>query len=341
MDSNTVTILVGIISAIVGVGPPIGIFIYQSRKAESTRKLTEKNARKEILSVVAGEIAQPEWGTLSVTTIESLIRNRARELNLNLTIDLEFPILIQDLTTQILGDNFLGYEFKNKLITRVKDLETQFKRTRPVLETLEFERLAIKPQIKWLRVITLFCFYFVISTSAALVTLLAILYFAEISIDIGYARVPLIAGLTSAVLSLIKYLREYQMATKEHEKATISYKKTGVETIRKVLESSRRKASIRREYQVTMGDQRIIIDLVLESDGERFPIEMKYKVQQSDVEAMALSVNRLQAKQGIIISYLKANAQTKELAQSKNVAIFENVISEADIVQILKDEAIE
>ncbi len=339
MDSNSLSVINIVTTIVIGL-IPIGIFIYQNHTANIKKLLDEKNAKKEILSVVAREIAQQNWKNISAARIESLIRSKARELNLNLTAESEFPILIQDLNASILGDHFLSSRLRSELIARVDHLEAEFKRIRPLLETLEFERLEVEPQIKWLRLIGRFLFYFFISTSLAMLTLMVSLYFTRTTLDVGYEIMPFIIGLMSATLPLIEDVRKYQTTKKEHEKAISSYEESGLETIRRVLKTSDRKATIKREYQVTMDDKRFIIDYVLESAAEKLPLEIKYKVQQSDIEAMVLSMHILRAKKGIIISYLKADMQTRQLAKSNNVAIFDRIISEADLAYILRNEGI-
>ena len=329
-----------VILFVVGMAVTAGMFIYQNRKAENIKRSSEKDARRYILFMIAREIAQPSWRNLKAATVESLIRNQSRTLNLNLTVDSEFPILIEGLNSMILGDCFMSSKLRNELIARIQNLETKFKQTRPISEALEYELLAVEPQIKWLRVIVLFLLYFASSTLAALIVLISIVYFTGVIVDVSYTIAPFAIGLMAAVLSISAYFSEYRTAKKGHEKAVIGYEKSVLETIRGVLESSGGKATIRREYQVTVGDKHIIADLVLESAGERLPIEIKYKVRPSDIEAMAFSADRLRAKKGIIISYMKPDVQTKRLAQSKNVAIFEDVVSEADLTQIFKDESI-
>jgi len=335
-DPNLQTLIVFIIQLAVA----IGIFVYQERNSNNLKRERLKNARKDILSTVAIEIAQSNWGDLDLNKIENLIRKRSRELDFNLITDDELTILVQDLRSKILEDHFLSPDYKSELYTRVQKLDVQFRQERPILDMAEFERLSSVPVINWLSIIARFLFYLAITTAAAMVTLLIIVHFTHPAYDVTYVITPYIVGLAYSILRVIQYIREYRLALAGHNRTVDNYEKTVYVAIIKVLHSYNEKAMVRREYQVTMGEKSFILDMVLESKGERFPLEIKYKPTQNDVVIMASSVERLKAKKGIIISYSKADQKIKRFAQLKNVALFDEVINEIDIVQMFRDEGI-
>ena len=289
------------------------------------RKEREKNAYREIISTITRFISQNQINpTLDV--IQGLIRSKARAYNVSMVNIPGIPVIFEDSMTKFIENEFISQDIKKDLINKVRLLQTELeiKETRGMIaETIEVS-VADKSRI-------------LLSTITSMVMLITLLYMLE-----EYSLYVLTDIFLYAILAMsfifVATVYLYMNAKIEKEKKE-SESTTYVSPIFENMVSSALQRHLKEKIErgvVLKNGKRI--DFALQINDERIPIEVKYQdVKSNTIEQIFDYKNQLGAERAILITNSSVTERVRKSADAKNIIIVDNVNSEEDIINSLKE----
>lgn len=309
-----------------GLCVPIITFLITYKKTVGVRRERERTAYREIVSIMA-KLVTHEQINPNLGVINGLIRSKAREYNVNVDIS-SLPAIFEDVMTKFVENEFISQDVKKNLIDKVLSLQKE------TLESKETKEAAVRVQEpsmadRYRILLSTFTAIFV-----TIVTILAIVRAMPTKVVIEEASV-IIATITVGIVTLFFYVRTTE-ERKEKEKESARYGgPIFEEMVFSALEKILPKENIGRAAALSDGRG---VDLLLQINNERIPIEVEYQtVQPNSIEQMRDYMRILKARKAILITNSSVTSKVKKFAEENNISLIDNVQSEEDIVNRLKE----
>lgn len=319
------TLLTNIIIGVIGIVLTLATFFITYKLTIGARKEREKNAYREIISTITRFIAQNQINpTLDV--IQGLIRSKAREYNVSMGNIPGIPVIFEDSMTKFIENEFISQDIKKDLINKVSSLQTELesKETRGMIaETIEVSGTD-KSRI-------------LLSTITSMVVLITLLYMLE-----EYSLYVLTDIVLYAILAMsfifIATVYLYMNANIEKEKKeseSTTYISPIFENMVFSVLQRHLKEKIEKGVVLKNGKR---IDFALQINDERIPIEVKYQdVKPNTIEQIFDYKNQLGAERALLITNSSVTERARKSADAKNIIIVDNVNSEEDLINSLKE----
>lgn len=318
MDTNI------LLTVVLGLGIPITTFLITYKKTVGVRREKERTAYREIVSIVAKLVAHEQINP-NLDIINGLIRSKAREYNVNIDIS-SLPAIFEDVMTKFVENEFISQDTKKNLIDKVLSSQKE------VLEAKEAKEAAFG--VEEATTTDLGTVAVILGTMVVAVTISVIVATRTALPTVSIAPFTIIAALTAIFITLFFY-RGLTEETKEKEVESTRYGRPIFEKmVFSALEDVLPK-DIEGEVALS-GDQRV--DFLLQIHGERIPIEIKYRtVQSNTIKQMLVYMKELGAKRAILITNSSTTPRIRKFAEENKISLIDNVRSEEDIVNILKE----
>jgi hypothetical protein len=310
-----------------------GIVDWRTRTAcgERTRR-----AHKDVVTAIAKLLAQGQ-ARVDLPVIESVLKTKAREYNVNLSIADELPRIVEDLAARFTESEFIPPRTRQNLLKKAFALQRLGESRRPTLKEAAADleescRLAASHS----RRSTLLSA--TVSLLAAIVTLAIIAAF--IGVDV-IGLLPVYAGGICAAIAAAVFFSLYQAsrATRSKEARTLA-DVHGIfeEMVLDVLGKTMPEAIVQRNVRIETGRYLVDVDFIINVNGITLPIKLKHGlVRPQTVAAMAAVMNKLATERGMIITSMQMDDQTKKMAMPRNMTFLQGIMSAEDLTRGLKD----
>jgi hypothetical protein len=319
---DTTNIIIGV----VGVGASLVTYFLTYRHRISARKERGVTAYREIISIMTRFLSQSKLNpTLDV--IQGLTRSKAREHNVNMVSIPSLPAIFEDLITKFIENEFISPDTKNDIVSRIKllqnELETEEARERMIIETPEVP--------KFYNILILAAAIIAPMFFALLIMLPTTEYYYYFTRDI-YILMMALLFLAVAFSFYIKPRREKE----EKEAESTAYISPIFENmIFSALKRHLPEGNIEKGVFLKKGGQ---VDLVLRINDEKIPMAVKFRdVKSGTVQQISDYKNQLGAKRAIVITNSSVAERIRKSADAKNIIIIDDVNSEEDMINRLKE----
>ena len=321
MDTN---ILTNVIIGVIGVVVSLVTFYLTYRLTIGARKERGKNAYREIISIMTRFLSQTKINpTLDV--IQGLTRSKAREHNVNMVSIPSLPAIFEDLITKFIENEFISPDTKNNIISRVKllqnELETKEARERMIVET---------PEVPKILTILILAAVTIAPMSFALLLMVQTGFIYYIARNM-YIIMIAVVFLVVAGSFYIKASREKE----EKEAESTAYISPIFENlIFSALKRHLPEGNIEKGVVLKKGRQ---VDFVLQINDEKIPMAVKFRdVKLGTVQQISDYKKQLGAKKAILITNSSVAKIVRKSADAKNIIIIDDINSEEDIINRLK-----
>lgn len=320
---------IGIVVALV----TFAIVDWRTRTAHTERT---RHAHKEVVTAIAKLLAQGQ-ARVDLPVIESLLKTKARECDVSLSIADELPRIVEDLAAKFSESEFITPKTRQNLLHKALALRRLGESRRPTLKeaVTDFEESSRIAASHFRRSILL---------SAAVSLLAAILTLAVIAAFIGVDAVgllPVYAGGVCAAIAAAVVFNLYQTSrtTRSKEARTLAdVHRTFVETVLDVLGKTMPEAMVQRNVRIETEKYLVGVDFIINVNGAILPIKVKHGlVTPQTIAAMAAVMNRLAIERGMIITSMQVRDRTKKMAMSRNITLLAGIRSAEDLTRGLKD----
>lgn len=313
-----------------------GIVDWRTRTARRER---ERRAHKDAVTAIGKLLAEGQ-ARVDLPVIESVLRTKAREYNVNLSIADELPRIVEDVAARFAESEFIPPRTRQNLLKKAFALQPLGESRSPTLKEAvadleESSRLAASHS----RRSTLLSA--AVSLLAAIVTLAIIAAFIGVDV-IGllpvYAGAICVAIAAAAVFSLYQASR----ATRSNEARTLAdVHRIFEEMVLDVLGKTMPDAIVQRNVRIETGRYLVELDFIINVNGVMLPIKLKHGlVRRQTIAAMAAVMNKLATERGMIITSVQMADQTKKMAMPRNITLLEGIVSAEDLSRGLKDSKI-
>lgn len=322
MDTTTWTII-GIIVTLTTFG-----IVYW--KTTSARKEKERHAHKDIVAVLARILAQGQ-DSLDLSVVQSLLKSKAREYDINLSTVDELPKIAEDLVVKFTESEFISPEDRHKLIEKVMLLQEKFERKEPRLEeaTAEFQQSA---QFYRYRRNT------VLSTLVALLAATMTFIISGVIFDTDLTSNVVLVTIALLVAAFGTYVIEYQQLKRKKAEKSLYLKRVFEEIVIEALHEIAPKASVDRNVKIVQGDYYSEADFVIKVNDEKVPIEIKSgSVKHEAIGSIVATMKLLTSRRGILITSSKVQGNIKKMALEQNVLLLEGITTKEDLTHELRD----
>jgi hypothetical protein len=322
-------VAIGVVVALV----TFGIVDWRTRTASAERR---RRARKDVVTAIAKVLAQGQ-ARVDRPVIESLLRTKGREYDVDLSMVDELPKMVEDLAARFAEGEFIPPRTRQNLLQKAFALRQLGEDRRPTLKEAVTEwqescRLATSHR----RRNTLLSA--TVSLLAAIVTLAIIAVF--IGADV-IGLLPFYAGGICAAIAAAAVFSLYQAsrATRSKQAGTLADIHTAfVEMVLDVLGKTMPEATVQRNVRIETGRYLIDVDFIVGVNGIMLPIKLKHGlVRPQTVAAMAAAMNRLASERGVIVTSMQMSDQAKKMAMARNITSLEGIMSAEDLTRGLKD----
>ena len=325
-------VVIGIVVALV----TFGMVDWRTRTARGERT---RRAHKDVVTVIAKLLAQGQ-ARVDLPVIESLLKTKGREYDVNLSIADELPKIVEDLAARFTESEFIPPKTRQNLLQKAFALRPLGESRSPTLKEAvadweESSRLAASHS----RRSTLLSA--TVSLLAAIVTLAIVAAF--IGADV-IGLLPVYAGGVCAAIAAAVVFSLYQAsrATRAKEARTLAdVHRIFQEMVLDVLAKTMPEAIAQRNVRIETGRYLVEVDFIININGTTLPIKLKHGlVRPQTVAAMAAVMNKLAAGRGMIITSTQMSDQTKKMAMPKNITLLAGIMSAEDLTRGLKDASI-
>jgi hypothetical protein len=325
-----------ILCVVIGVGVALvtfGIVDWRTRTARAERT---RRARKDVVTAIAKVLAQGQ-ARVDLPVIESLLRTKAREYDVDLSTIDELPRIVEDLAARFTESEFIPPRTRQNLLQKAFALRRLGEDRRPTLKEAvtdwqESCRLAASHR----RRNTLL--------SAAVSLLAAIVTLAIIAAFIGADVIGLLpfyaSGICVVIAATVVFsLYQTSRATRSKQaRALADVHRIFEEMVLDVLGKTIPEATVERNVRIETGRYFVDVDFIVDVNGITLPIKLRHGlVRPQTVAAMAAVVNRLATERGVIVTSMRMSDQMKKMAMPKNIILLEGVMSAEDLTRGLKD----
>jgi hypothetical protein len=322
-------VVIGIVVALV----TFAIVDWRTRDALSQRT---RHAHRDVVTAIAKLLAQGQ-ARADLPVIESLLKTKGREYDVNLSIADELPRIVDDTVARFTESEFIPPKTRQNLLKKASALQRLGESRRPTLKEAvadleEASRLAAGHS----RRSTLLSA--TVGLLAAIVTLAIVAAF--IGVDV-IDLLPVYAGGICAAIAAAVVFSLYQTSreTRAKEvKALADVHRIFAEMVLDVLGKTMPEATVQRNVRIETEKYLVEVDFIISDNGITLPIKLKHGlVRPQTVAAMAAVMNKLAAERGMIITSMQMSDQTKKMAVPWNITILQGVMSAEDVTRGLKD----
>ena len=322
-------VVIGIVVALV----TFGIVDWRTRTARGERTL---RAHKDVVTAIAKVLAQGQ-ARVDLPVIESLLKTKAREYDVDLSIADELPKIVEDLAARLTESEFIPPRTRQNLLQKAFALRRLGESRRPTLKEAvtdleECSRLAAGHS----RRSTLLSA--TVSLLAAIVTLAVVAAF--IGADV-IGLLPVYAGGICAAIAAAVVFSLYQAsrATRSKEARTLAdVHRIFQEMVLDVLGKTMPEAVVQRNVRIETGRYLVEVDFITNVNGITLPIKLRHGlVRPQTVAAMAAVIDKLATDRGMIITSMQMSDRTRKMAMPTNITFLEGIMSGEDLTRGLKD----
>jgi hypothetical protein len=322
-------VVIGIVVALV----TFGVVDWRTRTAREERT---RRAHKDVVTAIAKVLAQGQT-RVDLPVIESLLKTKAREYGVDLSIADELPKIVEDLGARFTESEFIPPRTRQTLLQKAFALQRLGESRRPTLKEAvadleESSRLAASHLRRNMLLSA------TVSLLAAIVTLAIIAAF--IGADV-IGLLPVYAGGICAAIAAAVVFSLYQAsrATRSKEaRAMADVHRTFEEMVLDVLGKTMPEAIMQRNVRIEAGRYSVEVDFIINVNGITLPVKLKHGlVSPQTIAAMVAVMNKLATERGMIITSGQIGARTKKMAMPKNITLLEGIRSAEDLTRGLKD----
>ena len=325
-----------IIWVVIGVAVALVTFAIVDWRTRTARGERTRCARKDVVTAIAKVLAQGQ-ARVDLPVIESLLRTKGREYDVDLSTVDQLPQIVEDLAARFTESEFIPPRTRQNLLQKAFALGRLGEDRRPTLKEAvtdwqESCRLATSHRRRNVLLSA------TVSLLAAIVTLAIIAAFLGADV-IGL--LPFYAGGICAAMAAAVVFSLYQTsrATRSKEaRALADVHRIFEEMVLDVLGKTIPEATVQRNVRIETGRYRVDVDFIVDVNGIMLPIKLKHGlVRPQTVAAMAAVMNRLATERGMIVTSMQMNDQMKKMAMPKNITLLEGIMSAEDFTCGLKD----
>jgi len=306
---------------------------WRTRNAHAERV---RRAHKDVVTVIAKLLAQGQT-RVDLPVIESVLRTKAREYAVNLSIADELPKIVEDTVVRFTESEFITPKTRQNLLQKAFALRRLGESRRPTLKeaVADLEESSGLTASYSRRNVLLSA---TVSLLAAIVTLAIITGLTGANV-IGLLP-AYVGGICAAIAAAFVFsLYQASRARKLEEARTLAdVHRTFEEMVLEVLGKTMPEATVQRDVRIESGKYLVEVDFITNVNGITLPIKVKHSlVQPETIAAMAAVMNKLATQRGMIITYMQGNDRTKKMATSRNISLLEGITSAEDLTRGLKD----
>ena len=323
MDTSTINILISIGTLIVGL---ITWYLYQ-RRTKGVREEKEERAYKETRASLIKLLAQGE-GEVETSVVDAIVNSKYRQYGVDIA-----PI---EIVSEILED--VVVEFTDSIFIPPGTSKDLIKKTMLLKERLERRKLDLEEALKTWRSVSI---TLIISRS---------LFMASCVLGIGLLAVVLsLVYIRGAAESYIMYLIVIIVLTLavglSDFKASWDKRKKSAQYLYNVLEDNAIKAlkeilpnaDIERNARIEQQGQLAQVDLVIEENRQKLPVEIKHgSIKMHTIDQIADVMQKIGSNKGLIITTSRLGDKVKNLSLQRNIIAIDDVTSQRDIINGLK-----
>jgi hypothetical protein len=286
-----------------------------------------RNARREVIAILSNHLAHSKT-ELQTSALENIFSCKYRDLHVKSVNTTEFPIIIEELTTQIAQDIFLSEEKKRSLIERVTLLRNRF----------EKRELGLQQAVENWEESSIFKIGFKIVNTLVL-SLGAGLTIIILSI---VSNIGIVDNLTQLVTLLVVIagfpsFMQYRLLREERKRSGLYLHNALEDTVASAVRHEVPDASFERSALTTDG-KIAEVDILMTINEEKVPVEIKHgKVSPTTINQLANTMRMLKSNKAILATSSQAGNKVRELAKSNNIIILDSVVTEDDILKRLRN----
>lgn len=306
------------------------VFMISYRRTIGSRKERIKAANRETVTILARTIANSQMG-VDEQMVQGVIRSKAREHNASVGDLNNMFIILEDVMTKYIENEFISEDVKNKLVEKVKGLLAEKKEPETridVISDLSKDRLRI-----------------LMSTFSAMIAMVTVLvvYFGVTKLEFSLkTEFPISLLLTMSASIVVATLMAFTTLALDRQKRirneTIYRGPMLKEIVLSTLREYFNKSDIEQELLFFDGKR---IDFVVKKEDENIPVKVKYMLDSKSlpraIKELQEFIARLKAKKGLLIINTLASEKDKKTAVDSNIIIIENALSKKDIIRQLKN----
>jgi hypothetical protein len=319
----------GIVVALV----TFGIVDWRTRSVRGERT---RHAHKDVVIAIAKLLAQGQ-ARVDLPVIESVLKTKAREYDVNLSIADELPKIVEDIVARFTESEFITPKVRHNLLQKAFALQRLGESRKPTLKEAvadleESSRLIAS----YSRRNTLLSA--TVSLLAAIVTLAVVT--ALTGADVIGLLPAYTGGVCTAIVAAIVFsLHQASRARKLKEARTLAdVHRTFEEMVLDVLSKTMPEATVQHNVRIETGKYLVEVDFVINVNGITLPIKVKHGlVKPETITVMAAVMNKLATERGMIITSMQGSDRTKKMALPKNITLLEGITSAEDLARGLKD----
>lgn len=322
--------LLDVIMWFAGVLITVTVFIISYRKTIRARKERVKSANKEIVAIMARSIANPKIN-IDKKIIQGIIRSKSREYKVSIDDLNDVFIILEDVMTTYIENEFISEKIKNTLIQKVKILLKE-KDTSKIETNIESYISRDRTRI------LMSTFFATIAMVAVMVASFGLIKPASVNkVDLP---IPLLVSMTAsiAIATLIAFMK----LTIERQKKLrdkVMYKGPMLEEIvLSALEERFNGSNVEREMLFMDGKR---IDFVVDCNSEKIPVEVKYLLDSKSllraIKELKEFIKRLEANKGLLIVNTSIPDKEKRVLADDNIFVIENAFSKRNILRQLRN----
>jgi len=324
MDTSTINLLISIGALILGL---VTWFIYQ-RKTKGAREEKEERAYKETRTSLIKLIAQRD-GEVETSVVDTIIKSKYRACGLDVA-----PI---DIVSKILDD--VVVEFTDSIFIPPERSKDLIKKTMLLKERLKSRKLDLEEALKNWRSVSIPAIIFRLSAMVA-----ALLFFGLLIVTLSLIFVS--GAEKSSLMYLVAILVLTLIALISDSKASLDKRKRSAQYLHSVLEDNVIKvlkeilpnAVIKRNARIEQQGQLAEVDLVIEENGQKLPVEVKHgSIKTNTINQIADVIQKIGSNKGLMITTSRLGDEVKNLSRRRSIIVIDEVKSQRDIINGLKN----
>lgn len=323
--NNLINIGIGLGSLIV-----TGITSYWFyRRSTGVKGEKIKNARKEVVNVLLNELVRSTQD-IKPSVVEALLNNKYRDSGINPLAINELPLIIDDLITNIAGDIFIPPRKKDDFVQKVLRLKQCFDKREINLE----QAIANwkKSSIFLISIGSAFTFF--IGIAFGLATLIIFVILVPSTQLVVVIQTLWLIGLISALFGYMQYRIMHVKRNKNSKSLNIVLEHIAIAALRKIIPN----ATINKHVRINIDNRLAEVDLILVLNENKLPVEIKHRnIQPQTIMQIESVMNIVNARRGLLIMTSVVSNKVKKLAREKGIIVLDQVTSENEIVDYLKD----
>jgi uncharacterized membrane protein YiaA len=324
MDTSTINLLISVGALIFGL---VTWFIYQ-RKTRGAREEKEERAYKETRASLIKLLAQGDE-EIEASVVDAIINSKYKACGLDVA-----PIGI---VSKILDD--VVAEFTDSIFIPPERSKYLIKKSMLLKERLEGRKLDLEEALKNWRSVSIPA---IILRSSFIAS--AILFFGLLVVIISLVYVS--GAAENSIMYLIAILVLTLIASFSDFKASWDKRRTSAQSLYSVLEDNAIKAlkeilpnaDIERNARIEQEGQLAQVDLVIEENGQKLPVEIKHGfIKMHTIDQIADVMQKIGSNKGLIITTSRLGDEVKNLSRQRSIITIDDVTSQRDIINRLKN----